>query len=639
MTFEQLEAALRAAGDRTEAGELLAESLRDGAEGLVETQRKRPTEIQRLAILAAQVATQAAAAKWERAVKQAARVDESAPILTASEIGFVDGHDTLAVPAGWTAERGKISNAGIVVTYTPIFVLAELHDIESAQVSVELSWLNLGRWHRATVPRSTISDSRKIGALADAGVDVTSINASDMVRWLREWWMANRNALPRREVSGRCGWVRPGVFLRGEESHGGDVGLDVDGGSAAIAAGFGVRGDPDEWHALIDDQVAHRPLLLLALYASIAAPLLEIVRAPGFIVDWSGPSGRGKSTAMELAASVWGSPDALIQPWDTASTVAPQENAAFLRHLPLLMDDTKRAAGRERVISDMLYAIPDGRERSRGRKQGGTREPRRWRTIMLSTGEQQITSYAEGNAGAKRRALCLKGPPMGSISDEAAAAVRRIKTVCADSHGHAGAAFVDALCSSDPEAVRVRFAKLTAEYESRGVGSTDRSFGQAIAAIELASEIAARCGAIVVEAGDRLAAIDVAWRAAVAGGADSDEPLAALLELWSWCAANSARMYDMGTPAPQRLPPTMGWAGAWSFASDGSVSRWWVRPSVAHEVIDHSGRKSRYCSEEWARRGWLEMTSGGSPIKQLRGAYQIDRFYAFDLESVKPLIG
>lgn len=56
--------------------------------------------------------------------------------------------------------------------------------------------------------------------------------------------------------------------------------------------------------------VLDRPSLWLAIYAALLPPLMGLCpEIPGFTVDWSGTTSHGKTTALRLAASVWGCPD------------------------------------------------------------------------------------------------------------------------------------------------------------------------------------------------------------------------------------------------------------------------------------------------------------------------------------------
>lgn len=549
--------------------------------------------------------------RWVRKIADRAREMSAARPTPAAAPAPLDriarplGIEGLESPPGYRIGPDGVWRDDLLVTATPAVITCQYADIESREVSVELSWLDMGRWDRVVLPRSTVTDSRKIGALADYGIDVSSGSATDLVAYLRSFALHNRGQIPRSRLSRRCGWIGK-TFLRGRHSHGDPIVLEADGGLARIADGIDVSGSVAEWCAMVEEHAAPRPSLLLAIYTSLCAPLLHVVGADGFVADWSGPSGRGKSTALDLACSVWGNPDTYRQGWDAASSVGPQEIAAFLHHLPLVMDDTNKAGRtRQPMIEGMLYAIPGGLERMRGQKAGGIRTLKSWRTVLISSGEQPITTYAGGNAGAKRRAICISGAPMGSVSEENSNKAKIIQDGSRRLYGAAGEAFTSCLCSTPREALRERYGALLAKYNALGVGSTDRSLGAAVSAIELASEISRAF--LRVEERERIAAVGLAWSAAVESGADSDEPVAALRDLWAWVASNPDRMYRGGVQSA----PSLGFVGTMALDSAGRWTEFALQPTLTAKLLDDWGRKSEYCVSEWARRGLLMVGSKG----------------------------
>src|SRR5215212_8643622 len=179
-------------------------------------------------------------------------------------------------------------------------------------------------------------------------------------------------------------------------------------------------GDDTSWVQAVA-QVADRPRALLALYASLAPPLLEIIEAPNFGIDWCGFTSLGKTTTLRVAASVWGNPDergtnTVLHTWD-ATRVWVERASATLDGLPLLLDDTKRAKQRS-LVAQTIYDVVQGRGRGRGSPKG-LRRSGSWRTILLSTGEAPATSFTE-DAGTRARILTLWGSPFGN-SDESTA--------------------------------------------------------------------------------------------------------------------------------------------------------------------------------------------------------------------------
>src|SRR4051794_18740252 len=167
-------------------------------------------------------------------------------------------------------------------------------------------------------------------------------------------------------------------------------------GDEQIADAYHAAGSLQGWLRAVQ-AVAGYPLALLALYAAFVPPLLEILGAPNFIVDWANRTTTGKTTALRVAASVWGKPDeravdGALGTWD-ATTVWIERASAVLHGLPLILDDTKRAKN-PKVIAEALYSVASGRGRGRGNPRS-LAQTRTWRTVLLSTGESPATSFTQ----------------------------------------------------------------------------------------------------------------------------------------------------------------------------------------------------------------------------------------------------
>jgi len=119
-------------------------------------------------------------------------------------------------------------------------------------------------------------------------------------------------------------------------------------------------------------------------FASVLSPM--ITGAPLFGVEWAGPTSSGKTTAMQVAASVWGDPDTeagkVMQTWDS-TRVGIERTAAFLQHLPLFLDDTK-------------HAKPPGWCR---------------RCFTTSVAAQDVFGGASTGSGRRARGDCCSAPP------------------------------------------------------------------------------------------------------------------------------------------------------------------------------------------------------------------------------------
>ncbi|MEJ7178037.1 DUF927 domain-containing protein, partial [Staphylococcus caprae] len=84
---------------------------------------------------------------------------------------------------------------------------------------------------------------------------------------------------------------------------------------------------------------------------SCGSILLHDFDVEPFIIDLSGASSRGKTTALKVASSVWGTSN-LIGEWNT-TRVNIERKSAFLNSFPLLLDDSRKA--NPYMLPDVIY--------------------------------------------------------------------------------------------------------------------------------------------------------------------------------------------------------------------------------------------------------------------------------------------
>src|SRR5690606_5552018 len=108
--------------------------------------------------------------------------------------------------------------------------------------------------------------------LANKSLPVSSETAKDLVRYLTDLERENLHTLPVRRSTTSMGWVGNN-FLPGAQ---GDIVLDLEDGTAAIADGYRESGTLEKWVASME-QIRKYPISRFMLAASFAAPLLKLV--------------------------------------------------------------------------------------------------------------------------------------------------------------------------------------------------------------------------------------------------------------------------------------------------------------------------------------------------------------------------
>ncbi|WP_200373446.1 DUF927 domain-containing protein [Thiocystis violacea] len=377
----------------------------------------------------------------------------------------------------------------------PLVVLATTFDQRGESFGRLLRFQDVrGRWHEWNMPmrllRGTADELR--GELLDLGLAI-SPNARDRL----SHYLMHR--APQREVISALslGWhddtfVFPDVAI-------GPAEIRYQSESAA-PADYDQRGTLDDWRANVAALASGNTCLTLAISAALAGPLLARVHLESCGLHFHGDSSGGKTTALQAAVSVWGSRD-MLRTW-RATGNGLEAAAAESTDALLALDEISEADGRE--IGSIVYALANGRGKSRANRSGGARRIARWRTVVLSSGEKTLEARmleagARHHAGQDVRLLNLPvdGHRHGTFDtihgrDSARAFADEIKSSSARYYGRAGRAFVRFLVEHLGDDFGAMVKELTDRLPTRE-GQEARAARQ-FALIATAGELATQAG-------------------------------------------------------------------------------------------------------------------------------------------------
>ena len=372
-----------------------------------------------------------------------------------------------------------------------------------------------GRWREWSMPMGLLKGSGEElrGELLTLGVRIDPASH----RLLNAYLMSR---YPKRRVlaATATGWHADGaVFvLPNRVIGGGDVRFQSE---YAQHDEFVTGGTMDGWRREIAARCVGNPMLAHAVSAALAGPLLTKVHRIGGGFHLVGDSSTGKSTALSAGASTWGGPG-FVRTW-RATANGLEGIAAALNDTALILDEISEADPRE--LGAVIYAIGNGTGKSRASRTGGARAVRRWRVMLLSSGERTLSAtMTEGGkrtkAGQEARLLdipCsrrfglfdeLHGFPNGRALSDA------LRTAAATHHGHAGPAFVERLVN-DPGDVGEALAAIQARPEFAADTSLEGRAAGAFALAALAGELATDYGITGWPQGEALAAAAIAYQA------------------------------------------------------------------------------------------------------------------------------
>ena len=501
------------------------------------------------------------------------------------------------------------------VATAPVVISGRASDIADNTESTKLTFARAGGWRDVVVNRSVVANSREIWRLADQGLPVNSGNAAALVRYLAQFEDSNIGVIPHHETTRQLGWLGEGGkagFMCGRRLIGSGSGVEfrgADSGEEQIADGFSSAGSLAGWLSTAENLAAF-PRVYLAVYGALAPPLLPIISAPNFIVDYSNPTSTGKTTTLRAGASVWGNPDErspekMLYSWD-ATRVWIERAATVLNCLPLILDETKRAKY-PKAVSQTLYDVSNGSGRGRGTPRGLARAGS-WTTVLLSTGEAPATSFTE-DGGTRARTLSLWGSPFGDTGQGTAGLVADLNRGVHQHYGHAGPLLVRHLAENRGEwpGYRELYQEHKRGYLERAKddGNVMMRLGEYFAALRTTAEIAEDAGAVPAFEDP----IDKLWETLRDSAQEADRAKNALEMVMSWAHAHAADFHGRHRTDQDGGPvqPHQGWAGHWEKGDGFKYVGFY--PDRLREILRRLDIEYEPTVRAWRDRGWLDVTA------------------------------
>jgi len=532
--------------------------------------------------------------------RQAAKRKAPAPQVEVEKL-LPNAPIELRRPQGWmVSERGvyRLGKDGIPLTASPcpVLITRRLRRVDIGEERIEIAYHRDGGWRSLIVQPSTLLTARNVVALADKGLPVSSETARHLVAYLTDLIKENDDVIPRQDAVGHYGWVADRVFLPGAA---GDVVVDIDG-----ASGYEPAGELDKWMRFAGWARRH-PMVRFALACGFAAPLLRLVGHRTFIVHLWGPSRGGKTAAGWLATSVWGDPEQLTASF-YATRVGMERMAALYSDLPMLVDERQVVGDRQELVEGLVYMLGLGRSKIRGTKSGGLEAAKTWHTIVLTTGEEPLSTDSSPT-GVKTRTLEWYGEPFEG--DEAEA--RSIYGLTKANHGHAGPLFIRRLMAElekDPNLVKADVDIMTGFLEKEAPGALG-SHLTAVAVVAAADAYASEWvfGEPEEQAFQGAVALAQMVLAHLETAAAADEANRALEWVWSWVSQHAAKFDPQSDPQER-----FGWFGHGTYGDPGWI---YILPSAFRRCMKEGGFSERRVLRDFAERGWIETAIEGQEVR------------------------
>jgi putative DNA primase/helicase len=435
-----------------------------------------------------------------------------------------------------------------------------------------------GTWHDVPVSRRllAVKPTEVLGILIDHGLELAphAKSKDHLFSLLRSW----KPSLLMVAVP-HGGWSDASCtsFILGSRVMGSGQVVPLAVGKGPGRA-IGVVNTADAWRDALGTKCQGNPLMILAVSLAFSGPLLEPLGMSGGGLHFRGASSSGKTTLLNLAASVWGGPG-LISTWHSTAN-GLEAVAPMLNGLLLPLDEIAEISARD--LSGAIYMLANGTGKNRMKKDITLADPARWRVSVISSGEISIAeklreAHVDVMAGHEVRLIDVEADARlyGAFDElhgalDGAEFANSLLKACHSHHGAVGAKFVEHLVQTLAAGKGVSMQTLAGTLTARWLrklpaapdGQTERVAAR-FALIATAGVLATKFGLTgwkLNEATDAAEVAFVEWYdRRFEAKRDAVEKF--ITPLREFLAASLSSLQEVGTPATSSLVP-VGWRDA-----------------------------------------------------------------------------
>lgn len=307
----------------------------------------------------------------------------------AKPMKWEDGYFHILKDGIYFIEENKNGNTSKRFISSPVLVVAQTRDNTSNNWGVLLKWQdNNDIEHTQALSMELFqtdgADLRK--ALAYQGVRIAPDSRSrNLFQCYLMSYQTGVNAL----CVDRVGWHED-VFVLPHKQIGQKIDRDliVYQANSAIDNRYQCKGTLAHWKSHIAQLAENHSLLVFALSTAFSGQLLDPLNQQGGGFHFKGGSSKGKSTALNLACSVWGNPKQFYRTWKATGNAL--EHTAYMHNDSFLVLDEIGEIANPRELGNIVYMLANGLGKGRMTRQITAKPMHQWKVIFLSSGEKSM---------------------------------------------------------------------------------------------------------------------------------------------------------------------------------------------------------------------------------------------------------
>ncbi len=351
----------------------------------------------------------------------------------------------------------------------------------------------------------------------------------------------------------RTGWHDIGgklIFQLPERTIG-DPGGELVRLEAGSQGRYATKGTLDDWKAGVGALSKGHVLPMLAISTALSGSLLHLTEEEGGGINLSALSSMGKTTLLQIAATLWGNGRAkhgFMQTW-SASAGGVEIMAALASDTVLILDEIGVADSKS--LGSSIYKISSGTGATTMTRARNAAQKRTWRIMTLSSGEILVAAKIAEDPGQKSRAgqsvRMLDIPAdrgkgfgvfdRGGSTGDAGDLSNEIKRAATTAYGTAGPAFLRKIIEEGTDKVgqeaRAAIDAFVKTYAPAWADGQVKRAARILGLVATAGELATKYGIVPWRKGEATAAAEWALKRWIdsRGGVESGETYRAIAQV------------------------------------------------------------------------------------------------------------
>jgi putative DNA primase/helicase len=381
-----------------------------------------------------------------------------------------------------------------------------------------------------------------------------------------------------------------------------------------------------EWRIHIAKYCVGNSRLAFAVSTAFAAMLLYHSNSESGGIHFVGESSSGKTTALKVAASVYGS-KSYVQRW-RATTNGLESLAALHSDTLLILDELSQVDPKE--AGEAAYLLANGSGKARATKTGTAQTRNHWRILFLSAGEVGIAQHMQeigkkSKAGQEVRLVDIPAVTNYGIFENlhgfnsGAELSQHLSDSAEKYYGCAVIGFLEKLTadkdlSKFPSYFKQSIQKFVQNNLPLGAGGQAARVCERFALIGIAGELATSYGITGWEKGESRNAAATCFKAWLEhrGGSENLERSAMLNQVRAFFEAHGSSRFEVIGLPNQQITNRVGFKKV-----DRDNTWFYVLPEAfRQEICD--GLDFRMVSKVLLEQGWLQGDSDGKSTRPER---------------------